>query len=61
MKRIALAAGLALVAASAVAENFTTAAEVRPILEMQNDRWIAVREFDGRDLVYFTSVRRQSF
>ncbi len=54
MKPLILA--LLVLATPVTAQQFTSAAEVKPILEMQKAQWIVLQEIDGKDWVYFTPM-----
>lgn len=50
------ATGLCLTGGEVAAQQFTTAEEVRPMLDITRDDWITVREFDGKDQLLFTQI-----
>lgn len=55
-KSISLAVTLTLFAGPALTQPMTTAPEIRPILEATQGSWVALREYEGQDLLYFTHL-----
>ena len=49
-------AGLAAFAAPATAQQFTTAEEVKPMLDFTRADWVSLREFNGDDQLLFTHI-----
>lgn len=47
---------LVLCSATASHAQMTTPEQVRPILEMTKNNWVAVRRWEGKDLLYFTHL-----
>ena len=56
LRLIAATALLAVAPPAARAENYTTAEEVRPVLEAIKDKWIAIRVEGDEDYVFFTPI-----
>lgn len=57
MRALVFGFALALAApVSGAAQIFTDPVQVRQILGLTRANWIEVREFDGKDLVYFTHL-----
>ena len=56
MRRTPLTLALIAALAAPASAQLSTAEAVRPILQMTAANWIAVREWDGADLLYFTQL-----
>ena len=56
MRHLPAALLLAVLPEAATAQAFTTAAEVRPILELTRANWVAIGTQTGQDLLYFTQI-----
>ncbi len=51
-----LAAAFFVLPQTAASQDFTTSAGVKPILELIKAQWVAVRPYDGKDHLYFTTL-----
>lgn len=56
MNRFTLATLACLATGPALALDFTNPDEIRPILSATAANWIAVREWEGHDVIYFTHL-----
>jgi hypothetical protein len=56
IRKAALGAACCAAAQIASAQSMTTAAEIRPILEMTKPNWVALSTNGGQDFVMFTSL-----
>lgn len=54
--RAVLAAILLALPLPVAAQDFTSSAGVKPILELIRPQWIAIRPYDGQDLLYMTTL-----
>ena len=56
MRRFLMPVLAAVIAVPAMAMDFTEADDIEPILGMTKANWIAVREWEGEDLLYFSHL-----